>query len=56
LENLKEGDDWEKHDVGGWMIIIIWIMMECCGHWIGLTQGREKWKAVMNAVMELRVL
>jgi hypothetical protein len=28
----------------------------CCGvEWIGLAQDRDKWKAVMNAVMNLRV-
>jgi hypothetical protein len=31
-------------------------MIEWCGlDWIGLAQDRDKWKALVNAVMKLRV-
>jgi hypothetical protein len=30
---------------------IRWVVMD----WIGLTQGREQWRALVNAVMNLRV-
>jgi hypothetical protein len=26
-----------------------------CGHWIGLAQDSDKWRALVNAVMNLRV-
>jgi hypothetical protein len=43
--------------VGGW-IILGWISLELgCGDvdWIGLAQDRNRWRALANSVLNLRV-
>jgi len=53
---MKEGDHLEDLDIGG-RVILKWIFkmwddsMDC----IDLTQNRDRWKAFVNAVMNLRV-
>jgi hypothetical protein len=56
LVGNPERDHWEDQDVGGWTILkwILerdWIGMD----WIDLAQDRDQWKALVNAVMNLRV-
>jgi hypothetical protein len=49
-ESKRERDHYEDQGVGGW-IILRWGSLD----WIGLAQGRDKWRALVNAVMNLRV-
>jgi hypothetical protein len=56
-ENLKETDHWGDPGVDG-RIIFRWISHEVgCGDvdWIGLVQDRGRWRALVNAVMNLQV-
>jgi hypothetical protein len=56
-ESQKVRDHWEDQDVGGWAILK-WILREtgCDGmDWIDLAQDRDKWSALVNMVMNLRV-
>jgi hypothetical protein len=56
-EIQKERDHWEDRDVGGWTILK-WILdrMGWDGmDWINLAQDRDQWRALVNAVMNLRV-
>jgi hypothetical protein len=54
--SMKEADHLEDLDIGG-RVILKWIFkmwddsMDC----IDLTQNRDRWKAFVNAVMNLRV-
>ena len=52
----KEGDHLEDLDVGG-RLILKWIlkMWDDSMDWIDLTQDRDRRKAFVNAVMNLRV-
>jgi hypothetical protein len=43
-EIQKERDYWEDQEVGGWAIL----------KWIDLTQDRDRWRALVNMVMNLR--
>ena len=55
--NRKERDHWGDLGVDGW-IILGWISrMWGCGYmdWIGLAQGRDRWRTLVSAVMNLRV-
>jgi hypothetical protein len=56
-ENVREGDDLENPGVNG-RIILKWILERLDGgmEWIGLAQDRDRWRAVVNAVLNLRVL
>jgi hypothetical protein len=47
---------WEDQDVGGWTILK-WILEreDGMGDWINLAQDRDQWRALVNAVMNLRV-
>jgi hypothetical protein len=52
-----ERDHWEDRDVDG-RIILRWIFKEvACGgmDWIDLVQDMERWRALKNTVMNLRV-
>jgi hypothetical protein len=53
-EIQKERDHWEDQDVGGWTILK-WILREIGWDWIDLAQDRDQWRALVNAVMNLRV-
>jgi hypothetical protein len=55
--NLIERDHFEDPGLGG-RIILRWIFMKLDGmdmDWIDLAQDGDKWRAVVNAVMYLRV-
>jgi hypothetical protein len=57
LEIQKEGDHGEDQDVGGWTILK-WILDRMGWYgldWIDLAQDRDQWRALVNAVMNLRV-
>jgi hypothetical protein len=51
----RGGDHSEDPDING-RIILKWIFEEWDGgmDWIDLAQDREKWRAVVNAVINLR--
>jgi hypothetical protein len=56
-ESQKERDHWEDQGVGGWTILkwiseeIGWDVMD----WIDLAQDRDRWRALMNTTVNLRV-
>jgi hypothetical protein len=57
-ETQKVRDHWENLDVGGWTILK-WILREI--GWDGMdridvAQHRDQWRALLNMVMNLRVL
>jgi len=54
--NLRERVHLEDPGVD-WKIILRWIFGKCDGgtDWIDLAQDRDKWRALVKAVMELRV-
>ena len=57
MGNPKEGDQLGDTDVDG-RIILRWIFQEkACGgkDWIELAQDRDSWRALVNAIMNLRV-
>jgi hypothetical protein len=55
-ECQKERDHWEDQDVGGWTILK-WILERWDGmDWIDLAQNRDQWRALVNTVINLRVL
>ena len=54
--NLRERDHLEEPGVNG-RIILRWVFMKwgCVGmDWIELAQDRDKWRALVSAVMNLR--
>ena len=55
--NLRETDHWRDPDVDG-RIILRWIFRkwDVGGmDWIGLAQDRDRWQALANEIMNLRV-
>jgi hypothetical protein len=52
----REGDHLGDSDADG-RIILKWIFKKWDGgmNWIELAQDRDRWRALMNAVMNLRV-
>jgi hypothetical protein len=56
-EIQKGKDHWEGQDVGRW-IVLKWILRDIRWDgmdWIDLAQDRNQWRALVNAVMNLRV-
>jgi len=53
--NLRERDHLEDPDIDG-KIILRWIFRKLNGgmYWIDLAQNRDRWRALVNAVMNLR--
>jgi hypothetical protein len=57
-ESQNERDLWKDQDVGEWSILK-WILREIGWDgmdWIDLTRDRDQWGALVNSVMNLRVL
>ena len=54
--NLRERDYLEDPGIDG-RIILRWIFRKLDGgvEWIGLAQDRDKWRTLVNAVVNLRV-
>jgi hypothetical protein len=58
METPKESDHWEDQGVGGKMGSE-WILGRLAWggvDWIRLSQDRDQWRAVVSAVMNLRVV
>jgi hypothetical protein len=56
LRNLRERVHWYDRGIYG-RIILGWIFRSGCGgmDWIGLAQDRDRWWALVNAVVNFRV-
>ena len=55
--NLRERDHWGDPDVDG-RIILRWIFgkwEEVVGDWMELAQDRDRWRALVSTVRNLRV-
>jgi hypothetical protein len=55
--DLREGNHLEDPDIGG-RIILKWIFKMWDGggmDWIDMAQDSDRWRALVNAVMNLRV-
>jgi len=55
--NRREGDHWGDLGVDGWIMLGLDLQEVGCGYmdWIGLAQDRDRWRALVSAVMNLRV-
>jgi hypothetical protein len=51
----KRKSHYEKHDIGGWIIIRCSFETKDVVDWISVAQDRDQWRAVMNAQMDLRI-
>ena len=56
MGNLRERDHLEDPGLDG-RIILRWIFRKWDGgvDWIDLAQNRDRWRALVNAIMKLRV-
>jgi hypothetical protein len=54
-EIKKERDHWQDQDVGGWTILKRILETSDGIDWTDLAQDLDKWRALVNAVMNLRV-
>jgi hypothetical protein len=55
-EIREKRDHQEEQKVGGRVILRrIWRVRVVGTDWIGFTQNRDKWRALVNAVLNLRV-
>jgi hypothetical protein len=56
IDYWRGRDHSEDQDVGGW-IILGWILQMWDGDvdWIGLAKDRNRWRALVNSVLNLRV-
>jgi hypothetical protein len=56
VKNLREGNNLENEGLGE-IIILKWILEKWDGgtDWIDLTQDRDRWRALVNALMNLHV-
>ena len=55
--NLRERDHWGDPDVDG-RVILRWIFRKwegVCEDWVELAQDRDRWRALVSTVMNLRV-
>ena len=55
--NMRERDHWEGPDANG-RIILKWIFRKWeggCEDWMELAQDRDRWRALVSTVMNLRV-
>ena len=56
LENLRERDHWVDQDVGGRIVLMdLQGMGGGYGDWMELAQDRERWRAFVGTVRNLRV-
>jgi hypothetical protein len=55
--NLRERDYWGDPSIDGRIILRMDLQEVGCGgiDWIGLVQDRDRWREVLNMVMNLRV-
>jgi hypothetical protein len=53
-ESQRERGHWEYQDVSGW-IILGWILERWDGVMWTLAQDRNRWRALVNSVLNLRV-
>jgi hypothetical protein len=54
-ECQKKRDHWEDQDVDGWTILKLILKRWDGMDWIDLAENRDQWRALVNAVMNLRV-
>jgi hypothetical protein len=57
-ESQKERDHWEDGDVGGWTIRIttdLGVIEWDCVDWIDVAQDMDRWRALVNTIMNLQV-
>jgi hypothetical protein len=55
-KNLRKRDHWGDSGVDGRIILMDLQEVECgCMDWIKLAQDRDRWRALVNAAMNVRV-